>query len=441
MSLPNPPPPPPQPAQPTFAAAAPADNGTSSIPDELEHYLHEKQVSDVFIRIVEKMLMDKPDNVYAYIVGHILDHYPEQTSAFTRRDAGLPAPPPLRTSGGGADNAATARPLDESTVSADDDFVVQAPAQPVAAGIVQSRRGSISAAPLSAEEVARPPEVFYKTPEDAVRIDGMLKEAWVTSSLNQDEAKRIVDAMERVEFAPGQVIIHQGDTQAEHYFVVDRGTAEVTEGDHLVRVCRQGDSFGELALLYNTPRCATVTAGKEACTCWRLGRVTFKSLVINAAVQRRDRYKAFLSSVPLLSELDAKDRNVLADTLQTVAYSAGAVVVAQGGKGDAMFLVVSGKLQASDEQTVLAELGPGDYFGELALLNADAARSCTVTAVDACELLRVRREVFLRVLAPVLGDTLRKHAAAYKQPVKQTAGGSAGKKKKKRAQAALDSTA
>jgi len=64
-----------------------------------------------------------------------------------------------------------------------------------------------------------------------------------------------------------------------------------------------------------------------------------------------------------------------------------------------------------------------------------------VTAVDACELLRVRREVFLRVLAPVLGDTLRKRAAAYKQPAKPVAGGSAGKKKKKRAQAALDSTA
>ena len=54
-----------------------------------------------------------------------------------------------------------------------------------------------------------------------------------------------------------------------------------------------GEAFGELALLYNAPRAATIIA-KTACTLWQLDRNTFNHIVKDAAQNKRDKYEDFL---------------------------------------------------------------------------------------------------------------------------------------------------
>lgn len=81
-----------------------------------------------------------------------------------------------------------------------------------------------------------------------------------------------------------------------------------------------GDAFGELALLYNAPRAATIIA-KEACHLWVLDRNTFNYIVKDAAAKKRDMYEDFLKSVELLKSMDHYERSKLATVIKEKTFS------------------------------------------------------------------------------------------------------------------------
>jgi CRP/FNR family transcriptional regulator, cyclic AMP receptor protein len=88
---------------------------------------------------------------------------------------------------------------------------------------------------------------------------------------------------------------------------------------------------------------------------------------------------AALEQVPLLAELTKRDRQRLAQTMADRTYPPGKQVVVEGRGGIGFFIIVDGKAAVSIGDRVVRVLGPGDYFGEMALLQGDQ-RSATVTA-------------------------------------------------------------
>jgi CRP-like cAMP-binding protein len=87
-----------------------------------------------------------------------------------------------------------------------------------------------------------------------------------------------------------------------------------------------------------------------------------------------------LSRVPLLSGLDPKQLKRLAGSFTERSFTADAVVVKQGDeKGIGFFVITEGAARVSADGRDLAVLGPGDHFGEIALIG-DRVRTATVTA-------------------------------------------------------------
>jgi CRP-like cAMP-binding protein len=86
-----------------------------------------------------------------------------------------------------------------------------------------------------------------------------------------------------------------------------------------------------------------------------------------------------LEQVPLLSELTQRDRQRLASTMKEHTFPAGREVVVEGKNGVGFFIITDGKAVVSVGDRVLQAIGPGDYFGEMALLSG-GQRSATVTA-------------------------------------------------------------
>jgi CRP/FNR family transcriptional regulator, cyclic AMP receptor protein len=86
-----------------------------------------------------------------------------------------------------------------------------------------------------------------------------------------------------------------------------------------------------------------------------------------------------LEQVPLLSELTQRDRRRLAKTMKERTFPAGRKVVVEGRNGVGFFIIADGTAAVSIGSEVIKMLGPGDYFGEMALLHG-GERSATVTA-------------------------------------------------------------
>merc|ERR1719364_126147 len=132
-------------------------------------------------------------------------------------------------------------------------------------------------------------------------------------------------------------VINQGD-QGDFLFVIESGRLDciikLPDGtEKVVKTCEAGDVTGELALLYNCPRAASVEASEKS-VLWQLDRDTFNNIVKEAAQKKRQRYDAFLAKVPLLAGMDAYERSQLADALKPETVVDGGAIYKQGEPGN-----------------------------------------------------------------------------------------------------------
>jgi cAMP-dependent protein kinase regulator len=208
-------------------------------------------------------------------------------------------------------------------------------------------------------------------------------------------------------------VITQGD-QGDFFYVVEKGTFEVYVnptgslqpgleglGDKVATI-EPGGSFGELALMYNAPRAATVMSAEPGCTLWALDRITFRRILMDSTFQRRRLYESFLEEVEILSTLTRYERSKIADALETQKFPAGTTIIKEGDAGEAFYLLESGEAEAyknAIEQPV-KQYRKGDYFGELALLN-DAPRAASVISKTEVKVATLGKDGFQRLLGPV----------------------------------------
>ncbi len=101
-----------------------------------------------------------------------------------------------------------------------------------------------------------------------------------------------------------------------------------------------------------------------------------------------------LARVPMLALLAPRTIERLARGATRAAAPAGTKVIAEGDVGDLFHVIVSGQARVTQQGTVLRELGPGEGFGEIALLR-DVPRTATVTVTEDTELVQLEREAFL----------------------------------------------
>jgi CRP-like cAMP-binding protein len=238
---------------------------------------------------------------------------------------------------------------------------------------------------------------------------GLLQRMPIFATMEDEEINLLVSRLAVEQASPGQVVIRQGD-KGDKFYIIAQGHVEVSVRDErgvseVVNQLDRGDYFGELALLHDAPRSATCRATVPT-KVLSLSREDFMRLVkarfaLREKVDRSIKWADLLRRMPLFAEVDAQQIQLIAAQLREEAYEPGAVIIRQGEIGETFYVIESGRVQVSvaqdGEEKVIAERGPGEYVGEIALL-LEVPRTATVRALTPTNVLTLHKSDFDRLV-------------------------------------------
>mmetsp|Transcript_22269 Transcript_22269/g.44181 ORF Transcript_22269/g.44181 Transcript_22269/m.44181 type:complete len:750 (-) Transcript_22269:1338-3587(-) len=239
-----------------------------------------------------------------------------------------------------------------------------------------------------------------KEKDDATRdrILAAVKYNVLFMNLGREHQLALINEMYKTSVKQGVDVIVQGEA-GDNLYVVDEGEFHVFVNNTRVAIRGKGTCFGELALMYNSPRAATVRASQDA-EVWVVDRFTFKRVITDLSSKAMETYISFLNQVELLAPLSQSERNKIAEALEENNVLAGQEVIVEGHEGDAMYVVLEGQVSFYKAGQKVGQCSTGGYFGERALIN-NAPRAATVKADMDCKLLRLDRTAFSLLLGPL----------------------------------------
>ncbi len=257
-------------------------------------------------------------------------------------------------------------------------------------------------------------------------IHNAIKGNTLFKACSEEELVLLIEAFESADFQTGDIVIKQGD-EGEHFYVVESGSLDITVrmengGEnssnevHVGVPYIQGSAFGELALMYGSPRAATIRA-KENCKLWCIDRKAFRGITGQHKIKQSERHVEFLSKVKIGDKvlgdvLKTSDIDAMSLALQKDTFAKGDVIVREGECGDIFYLIESGSVDVFKKESgdkPLATLTTGQFFGERALLTEDV-RQATCIATSEVQCLFLMREDFnlmLGDLQDLLDGTVR----------------------------------
>jgi CRP-like cAMP-binding protein len=243
------------------------------------------------------------------------------------------------------------------------------------------------------------------------------------SALPKRAFVEIVVDMKMHRFEPGDRLIEEG-APGDSFFVLCSGRVRVEkragEGPPIVLAyLADGAFFGEMALFQQGPRTASVIA-EEPSELLEIDRALLDktaSRYPSVAKVLRDFYKQRLLATtmmlhPFFKPFTPNERRNLVEMFRSRAFLANEVLIEEGGKGQGLYLLLSGRLEVSKTvpsgKLVLAELGAGDVFGEMSLL-VDQPTVATVRAVEDSWVVRLAKNRFGELVRarPELLDPLK----------------------------------
>jgi CRP-like cAMP-binding protein len=252
-----------------------------------------------------------------------------------------------------------------------------------------------------------------KTTDEGLAGEAKLAEVPLFARLPVAEREAVAAAGERLSFAPGATLVLQGAQGDRFYALLDGRVGVHVEAEsglsRQVATLTAGDCFGEAALLGDGKRLATVRA-ETAVTVLALGREAFTRLQGQLQADQLAsvlRNSAALKKSGFFGALPAERLSSLAFQLVRRTVTPGQSVITRGEAGAECFLVSQGRFEVLGEgDTAVATLGPGDHFGEVALLR-DVPRTATVRAAEEGVVLALSREEFLAAVVRDLGLSRR----------------------------------
>jgi CRP-like cAMP-binding protein len=271
---------------------------------------------------------------------------------------------------------------------------------------------------------------YKQTPADRDTIITAVKSNKVLGevlTLLDNQYEMIADSMHLVSVMAGETVI-QKDTRGDALFVVHEGHLDCTLDESMPGEfkIRQGTAFGELGLLYDAPRSATVTAVCD-CVLWVLSRRDFQVVMRETHAQKIAKYAEILSKIPYLSTIvDQLHMDVIAGVVEELSLLEAEDVCVAGEDAGLLFIVFDGECEVTADGEETVHKNPGDWLGEEQLEKGIVASSTmTVTSSVAIVLVLDRHALQLATSAIHSMQKTRRSLTAQRKSLQGQQGGQA----------------
>ncbi|KAM3137532.1 hypothetical protein pb186bvf_010322 [Paramecium bursaria] len=235
-----------------------------------------------------------------------------------------------------------------------------------------------------------------KTMFDYQLILNAFNNNFLFAQLQREDKEKVIEKMFYCATSDGQFVFKQGE-KASSYFLIERGQCQIIINDEIKKVLKQGDPFGDLALLYNAPRSASVKAVGD-CGFWAIDRNTFRRVIEDISLRDYETNKDFIQKVKFFDSLTDDQRAAVSSVLITLNYKSGEIIVNEGDQADSFFIIKKGEVSVTKGTQELRTMVSGDSFGEQALYQ-NSFRGATVKAVkEDVVCLALARDDLTRIL-------------------------------------------
>lgn len=245
-------------------------------------------------------------------------------------------------------------------------------------------------------------------PEEAHPEPGGLPKIPLFSDLPEDAFIALFEQCPLQRFEEGQLVFAQGE-KADAFYVICAGRVRVFRSEGSARkdlaTLEEGSFFGEMALLSEAPRSASVEAAAEDTQVLVISAEILKELsarypAVSTALKKFCRQRMLsnlMNQAALFAPFNRNDRRDLVQKFRARDVNKGDVLVKEGSSSDGLYVVLSGEVEVEAKGHRIATLKEGQVFGEMSLLMRSPA-SATVRALRHTSLLRLPKHDFDRLI-------------------------------------------
>ncbi|GKZ01355.1 hypothetical protein MPSEU_001086500 [Mayamaea pseudoterrestris] len=278
-------------------------------------------------------------------------------------------------------------------------------------------RGTIACKPIDMTTNYEPPS-HPKSEEDVEFLMQALRDSlMIVLDLDDSELKLLCSAMEKETVPAGTMVIEKGD-MGDFYYIIDSGEVAFVDPDNQDNVTTlskagRGEAFGELALLYDSPRSVSCIASDEGpVTLWKVDQLTFRYLLAHHYQADANPLKDKIRNIEIFKDLNESIVSKFVAGMSRIRWKEGDQIVVKGEVGNIFYIIEEGEVKLHDiglgdskfEDQVLSA---GDSFGERALLTGEP-RAANATALTDVTTRAMDRETFERSIGP-LQSVLERH--------------------------------
>uniref|UniRef100_V5GQA3 cGMP-dependent protein kinase n=1 Tax=Anoplophora glabripennis TaxID=217634 RepID=V5GQA3_ANOGL len=211
--------------------------------------------------------------------------------------------------------------------------------------------------------------------------------------LQEKRLQHFIDCMYKQQVKEGETLITEGES-GSHLYISNNGRFEITIQESFIDTFSDVRVFGELAILYSAKRHATITCLENG-SVWTLDCPVFKKLIIKTAIEEQEEMVSFLKNVPKLNTASKEHLYQVTNLLKIEFFATAKEIVKQGEGGNKFYIIRAGSVTVIRNNDKVAQLGKGQFFGELALLKDDFRQATVVADAPGTECLTLTRKEFI----------------------------------------------